>query len=163
MNKQNFAQKLDFSYLRHWDQKNLTFSSTKYKQAATVLAMKFYQQVPCIICRNEHKVVAHHIIRRGKCTHLVAAPENIIPLCFAHHMGNGNPCAHPASRDTEMAHDFWNLLLERMPDRMSALELMKGNVGKHDYRQDMYNWQAYWNEGRDYEFICELLKIEPWL
>ena len=168
----NFAQAMKFDLLKTWDQLNLTPSSVKYKQAATVLAMRFYRQQQCVICQSmgipPHSSgsalnVGHHITKRSREVGLVATPENIIPLCHHHHTGTGDPCPHPYSGGKAIRRRFEELLLERMPRRMEKLEKMRQATGKHDFQTDMYFWQTAWKNNWDYELACENVDIEAWL
>ena len=108
-------------------------------------------------------MAGHHILKRKKYIHLIAAPENIVPLCVNHHVGEAMVCPHPKDGRKDKADRFTRLLLERMPRRMEKLERIKAGGKKHDFQSDMRFWQMAWTHNIDYELVCEKRKIEAWL
>lgn len=160
----NWAEKMKTADLLEWKQDNLTTHSKKYKQAAVVLAMRYFRGKPCVFCggMKTPDSVGHHIYIRSRYSQLIAMAENLIPLCRKHHCSGNEICAHPINHDTSSAGTFWFLLKDWMPKRMGKLFGMTLKIGKRDFQADLEFWQGVWEEKQEYEFVCETLGIEAY-
>lgn len=143
------------------------------ESAAEANCKAFYQGLPCVICKHEGRIntkgtAGHHIIGKGRCRLGRHDPQNLIPVCAAHHT-TGNDKA-PHSTNARAGDRFAQWLREFMPTRDAAAKTIEAEQKLREGRKmtideieaDYELWAAIVQNKRTYEFVCEMCGIEAW-
>ncbi len=140
------------------------------RKTADDLAKVRYRNIPCVICRYLNvfnpNTCWHHYAGRYP-SHLRHDPANLMPLCFHHHKGGNDICAHSDNGFASRA--FTDIIEKTMPKRIAKLNKSRrktlkdsGLTQKDIFQQAIDFWTTVHEKDRDYEFVSETAGVEPW-
>ena len=142
----------------------------KLRNQADSLASQFYRNKPCVICTHlkifNPNSCWHHYAGRYP-SHLRHDPANLMPLCFTHHKGGNDICAHSDNGFASRA--FTDIIEKTMPKRIAKLNksrnvtLKDRNMTQADiYQQAIDFWQSVVTSHQSYVSVCETAQVEAY-